>query len=1072
MGLTRLAVYRPLVVLVAVASIILFGLVSYARLGLDQLPEIKIPVVTVIVPFPGAGPQEVEEQVTRKIEDALAALNDIDEISSISSQNQATVSVKFRESVNIDLVALDVERTVNNLRRELPSEIDSPTIRKVDVNDQPILYLALTSAGSRDSTELYRIADDQVRPRLESLEGISSARVLGGRKPEIQVAVSPDRLRAFRTSVSDVSQALANQYQTVSGGTVTGGRNDPNREFAVRIEGRNRDPASLANLSVTGRDGSATELRNLADISAAGADQVAIVRLNGRDSIGLLVSKQGQANITQAADKVLDEIRAINNDLPPDLRVEVVIDRSSFIRSSVRDVQKELALAALLTGVVLLLFLHTLRATVIVLVAIPTCVIATFVVMKLTGLTINILSLLGLTTSIGILVDDSIVVLENIFRKFEHGDEPKTAAVRGRSEIGLAAIAITLVDVVVYGPIVFLTGTTGGFLRNFAIVVTAATLCSLLVSFTLTPMMASRWLRGAQGSSWLSRVAACWEPLYGSLEPRYAIFLERALRHRLIVVFGAIAILVGSFGMVPFIGAEFVPDIDSPFIAMSGELPGGSTLEATDRVMRLWEQRLMDRSRFPEIVKVYSVVGAGATDLDRGTRFLSVIVELTPRTERRRTSSQIRRQALQASADIPELSTSIGGNRPGGSGQAIQIRLFGRDIGELTGAAAEVQQQLARRPELADVTNSTGALAPEVVARVDQQRLRDLGLSTQQVGAAVRIAYQGLVPAKWPRPDGSEVDIRIRLAESTRRDVSALQDLPLLTNRGAIVTLGQVGQIEQQSIPARINRIQRQRVAIIGADPRGVALGTASGIVTSEMAKVPMPAGVRWELAGQSRDQQEAFSNLGLALGISAILVYLVLTALYESLILPLVVLSSLPLALIGALASLLIFRNTLNILSLIGVIALFGLVGKNAILLVDYTNVLRRQGLERNEALRRAGPIRLRPILMTSATLVLALLPVALQLGEGGELRAPLAAVIIGGMVSSTILTLVFVPVSYTYFDGLQRLVTGLNLPRFGRRRTLPDREPRLADELPIRPAPGVPPEREPIGAGSRHRP
>ncbi|MBA3332083.1 MAG: efflux RND transporter permease subunit, partial [Actinobacteria bacterium] len=673
-------------ILVAIASIVLFGAVSYTRLGLDQLPEITVPVVTVLVPYPGAGPREVEEQVTRKLEDGLAGLSDVEEISSVSSQNLATISVKFRESVDIDLVALEVERTVNNLRRELPTEVEAPTTRKVDLNDQPILYLALTSAGGRDPTELFRIADDQIRPRLESLEGISAARVLGGRKPEIQVAVDPDRLRAFRLSVGDVAQALANQYQTVTGGTVRGGLADADREFALRIEGRDRDPSTLGSLTVSGRDGVSTELRNVAEISDAGADQAAIVRLNNRDAIGVLVSKQAQANITQAADRALAELQAINAGLPSGLALEIIVDRSDFIRSSVRDVQKELGIAALLTGVVLLLFLHTLRATIIVLVAIPTCVLATFIVMQLAGLTLNILSLLGLTTSIGILVDDSIVVLENIFRKLEEGEEPKTAAVNGRNEIGLAAIAITLVDVVVYGPIVFLSGTTGGFLRNFAIVVAATTLSSLLVSFTLTPMLASRWL-GAQGPgprqkrSLLSRVASSWEPLYRATERGYGRFLGWSLRHRPIILIGSIGIFAASFLMVPLIGAEFVPDIDGPFIAMSGELPGGATLEASDRAARLWEQRLLDHTRFPEVRKVYMVVGAGSTDLDRGARYLSVIVELEPRLERpvdastgrRRTSSQIRREALQVSQGIAGLTTSIGGNRPGGAGQALQV---------------------------------------------------------------------------------------------------------------------------------------------------------------------------------------------------------------------------------------------------------------------------------------------------------------------------------------------------------------------------------------------------------------
>lgn len=1026
MGLTRLAVHRPLLALTFLVTLVMGGIVAYSGLGLDQLPDIRPPIVTIQAIYPGAGPEDVEQQVTRKIEDAVASLSDIEELTSTSSQGAAAITVRFRESVNIDIVALDVERAVNNVRRELPTDVEAPTIRKLDLNDQPIMYLALWTSGNRDATEMYRVADELIRPRLEGLQGISAARPLGGRRPEIQVEVDPERLRALRLTIGDVSQALASQYQSVAGGVVKTGQSSAQREFALRVEGREPEAAAIRQLYVSNREGVTVQLGSLASVELTGADQASIVRLNGAGALGILVNKQSQANITQAADKVLDELPRLRAALPADLNLDIVLDRSTIVRSSLRDVEHELAIAILLAGVVLLAFLHTLRATIIVLLAIPACIVATFIIMKFTGINLNILSLLALTTSIGILVDDSIVVLENISRKLENGMNPIEAAIEGRSEIGTAAIAITLVDVVVFGPIIFLTGTTGGFLRNFAVVITAATLTSLLVSFTLTPLLASRWLKEHESRSLISRVASSWEPLYQWTVRRYERLLRWSLRHRPAVIIGATVMFFSSFVMVPFIGVEFVPDIDSPFMSLSGELPGGSGLAASDQAARRWEQILLDKDRFPEIRRVFMIVGSGQTEAERGARFISAIVELSSRHDRNRTSSQMQRAAIEAASVIPDLRTSVGGNRAGGAGQAVQYRLFGQDIGELTRVAAEAQQRLGTLPVLADVSNNTAVVTPEVIAKVDPQRLQDFGLTTQQVGASLRISYQGIVPAKYPRADGTEIDIRVRIPESQRRSIDAIEDVPLITNRGTQVTLGQVADLERREIPSRITRIGRQRVAIIGADPKGVDLGTASSAAKREMESMSWPQGIRWELAGQSKEQQESFANLALALVGSVLLIFLVLTTLYESVFYPIVILSSLPLALIGALGGLLVFQNTLNILSMIGVIALMGLVGKNAILLVDYTNQLRKQGMERNAAILVAGPARLRPILMTSLTLILGLMPVALRLSDGGELQAPLAAVIIGGMISSTVLTLLFVPVSYTYFDGLQRRILG----------------------------------------------
>ena len=1019
MKLTRMAVYRPVVALTVTLAILMFGVMSYFSLGLENNPELKLPIVTVTAVYPGASAETVEEQVTRKIEDAVAGLPRVKTIQSTSGTSVAQITIEFEEGVDVDVAASDVQQKVSGVRREMPTEVEEPTYAKLDFNDTPVLNLAVTTDGDADQTRLYRVANDVVRPRLENVPGVGRVEVFGGTAPEVKIEAQPDKLRAYGITLDEVATAVRSQYVTASGGQVKSGSGDSARGASLRFDARG-DVEMIAGIPIVNAAGANVELRNVANVYLGGKEAEQVVRVNGKPAAGVLVYKQSKANITQTADAVMPKIAEIGAELPAGHALELVVDQSRYVRETVDEVEHELVLAAIITGVVLFFFLHSLRSTIIVMLAIPFSLLVALIVMNVVGLSLNGLTLIGLTTAIGVLVDDSIVVLENIFAHLEQGKGPKDAAIDGRSEIGMAAIAITLVDVAVWGPIIFISGVTGAFLRNFAIVMVAATLASLLVSFTLTPLIASRWLagHGHGGKPGLfGRFARIFEPGYQALERGYRHLLHWSLRHRPVILIGAALVFSSNFVILQHVGSEFIPEGDQDIVMVVGELPAGTALEAADRAAKRWETQLLNDDLFPEIHTAFVRVGG------RDARTIQIDLEIGKRSTRTRSNQEVARAAIEAGqATTPGLTArrATGG---GPSGQPVQVRVFGDDLGQLTLATQQAEQALAALPTLADVNNSLTA-APEITIRPDQARLRDLGANAQQIGNALRVTYQGFVVGKWPEPSGKERDVRVIVPPEVRNRPEAVGNLPLFRRGDRLVTVNQVATSDVETKPTNINRVDRQRVATLGAEPSGVPLGDAMEDVTRTMDAITFPNGMRWEPAGTGEEQQSSFTMLVMGLAASIVLMYLVLTVLYENWLQPVLILTALPLATVGAFLGLLAFNQTLSIPSFIGLIALFGLVGKNSILLVDRANDLRREGLDRTTALERAGPSRLRPIIMTSAVLILSMLPVALGLGESSSGRAPLAAVLVGGMATSTILSLLYVPVAYTYFDSFGTLM------------------------------------------------
>jgi HAE1 family hydrophobic/amphiphilic exporter-1 len=740
--------------------------------------------------------------------------------------------------------------------------------------------------------------------------------------------------------------------------------------------------------------------------------------------------------------------------------VAVISDLSVFTRNSLNGVQRSLGEAVILTGLVLLVFLHSLRSTTIVLFAIPTSLISTFLAMNFLGFSMNIMTSMALVLVVGVLVDDSIVVLENVARRLELGDEPREAALKGRSEIGMAAIAMTLVDVVVFAPVAFMSGLSGQWFREFGLVIASAVLLSLFISFTLTPLLASRWLKREQGEPWFLPwrwFVRAFEAVFRRLERGYGGLLGWSLRHRWLPPLVAVLSLFGAFALVPLglVKFEFIAQSDDGFFAIAAELPPGSSLEATEQALRQVEQRL---GTIPEIewYLTRSGVGGGNTAFEppgASARFGQIQVVLLNRHHRQRSQFQIMDQVTEQTRAIPGATVRVlSASGGGGSAAPIQVRITGEDPQRLQALARRAEQALLAIPGTRDVTNSASLGNPETRLLPDRRRMADAGVTAQQAALGLRTAVEGIVPTKL-RPEGQdEVDVRLLLDDATRASLGDIGKLPLASIREgqlAMIQLSQVTRPEQVAGPTSIDRRNRERLVTVGAYLQGTTplndvTGPLEVALKGIQAEGAVPAGYAMRLGGEAEDQAESFSSLGLALGLSVILEYMLLAALYESLILPFATMFALPVAIVGAFIALALTGNTLNLLSMIGMIVLMGLVGKNGILLIDLTNQLRQRGLSRTDALRRAGPTRFRPIVMTTMALVCGMFPLAAGLEEGSELYTAMATVIIGGMLSSTLLSLVVVPCMYTYFDDIQTLILAIWHWRPFRRALRPPAGPR----------------------------
>jgi HAE1 family hydrophobic/amphiphilic exporter-1 len=1113
MWLTRASILRPVAISMFVVALVLLGYQSLQRMAVDLYPDISFPFVTVVTVYPGAGPEEVEDTITKPLEDAVSGISDVKNVQSSSSEGVSILGLEFYIGTDVDVVAADVRDRVSAARGNLPRDIEEPVVRKFEVSAIPVISVAMSS--KRPAVQLRKIADDVVKYRLGQLPGVAAVSVAGGDIREIQVRVDKGRLDAYGLSIQQLNQLLQAENLNIPAGTIK----EPAREFAVRAVGQFASARDIAEVRIPTPTGATIRLADVAAITDSVSERDVFARLNGNDSVALTVQKQSGANTVQVVDGVRRELELLTGKeyvergflqrlfyqpptttpiLPRDIQITVGMDQSEFIKDTLEEVRNSLLLGALLAVLVVFLFLHTVRGTIIVALAIPTSLMATFIPVHFAGFTLNMMVMLAMSLSVGILVDDSIVVLENIYRHLSLGEPPREAAFNGRTEIGLAAITITMVDVVVFVPIAFMGGIVGQFFRQFGITIACATLFSLFVSFTLTPMLASRWakredvaaeegggepaLAGAgtgnpgtrPNEGRLARLYRRLDLFYSWLDGRYRQTLAWALENRLAVMLigpaallgavlpamkgtpgvvisgiivllalvgivfcspsgkravalvGGAAILFGTLFKSP-LGFDFMPNIDRGQFSVTAEMPAGTSLAATDRVVGHLEGTLLDRKQFPEVKDVFTIVGSSAGSLlsagGGGANNADLKVVLVDKTQRKRTIWQIMEEIDHLGRSIPgaTIKTTVGDMEGGGGDKPLELELTGDDTNELVRVADQIRQGMAKVPGTRDVDISWRVGKPEVQARVDRVRAATYGLTAGQIASALRTSIEGSTDTKF-REGGKEYDIRVRLREQDRRTLDDIADVIVGITPAGPVRLRDVASLRPETGPTKIDRKNRQRMVTVSGD---VLSGYFTGNVRSEIDKAIADVNlgtVRKRWGGEEEMREESFGSLGSALFLSVALVFILMAALFESLLSPFIIMFSLPMALVGAFLALILTGKSLSIVSMVGFIMLVGLVGKNAILLVDYTNTLRTRGYERNAAVLEAGPTRLRPILMTTLAMIFGMLPTALALGRGSEFRAPMAIAVIGGLIVSTLLTLVYIPTLYTLIDDLAK--------------------------------------------------
>jgi len=1013
MKLADVSIRRPVFATMMIAALVVFGLIGYSRTGVDLFPNVEFPLVTATAIYPGADPEAVETKVITKLEDAVAGISGIKALRSISLENVGQLIIQFELEKDVEEAAQEVRDKISATLRELPKEVEPPVVAKMDLGAAPILSLVLS--GRIPIREMTKIAEDEAKPRLQKILGVGGIDVVGGQEREIQVWVRADKLAQYHLAVQDVFAALAAQNLEVPGGRFRDGQD----ELVVKTKGEVHSARGIAELIVpVPTPGAPIRIKDVARVVDSTEEASSYSSLNGVSAVSLVVRKKSGTNATEVARQARHEIAAMQADLGRrGVKTEVVADLSTFIESSVEDVEFDLVFGAFLAVVIILFFLRNWRTTLISAIAIPTSVIATLAFVYWLGFTLNWLTLLALSLSIGILIDDAIVVIENIYRHVEEGKERREAAHFATEEIGLAVMATTFSIVAVFVPVAFMKGMIGRFFYQFGVTVSVAVLISLFVSFTLTPMLSSRFIKVSKRPNALFQLI---ERMLQRLDEAYRRTLAVALRHRAAVVMLALATLGAAIYLGSFLKQEFVPPFDRSEFNINIELPSGKSLLATKRYA---EQVARVVRSLPGVEQTFVRVGG---DVQQKVNEAAIYVKIVGKDRRAFSQAELmefvrERLARQRGATISVEETPI----VSGSGMKnlpIQYNIRGQSLDKLAGVSRKVMAAMRKIPGIVDIDSTHREGKPELNIRVDRNRAAALGVPVASIATTVR-ALMGGDKATQLREGGDLYDVRVRLQAKDRARPEDLKRLQVRSSLGQLVDLSNLVTIQRGSGPTQINRQKRQRQVTILANLAGKPMGEALEEVRAIAARL-VPPGYSTDFTGMAEVMEESFRDMFFALFLAIVMVYMILASQFNSFIHPLTIMLSLPMSLIGAIGALLAAGRPLSIFSMIGIIMLMGLVTKNAILLVDYTNTLRERGMERDEALLKAGPIRLRPILMTTAAMVFGMLPVALGMGEGSEVRAPMAICVIGGLLTSTLLTLLVVPVVYSLLDGLSQRV------------------------------------------------
>ena len=1020
MKLSRFSVHRPIFTVMMVMIVVILGMTSLSRLPIDLMPDISYPTISVSCAYENAGPEEIEELITRPIEQAMSAVPGVEELTSTSVEGQGSVRVTFTWGTDLDTAANDIRDRLDRIIDHLPEESDRPTLRKFDLASFPILILGASSRLDPVQTRL--ILEEQVKYRLERVPGVAAVDIYGGLEREIHVSLDPAKINALAIPLDQIVRQVREGNVNVPAGTVEKG----NFEITIRTPGEYTDLRQLQDTVVAVRQGVPIQLKEIASVEDSWRKITRIVRVDGEPGIRMMVNKQSGKNTVDVARGALKELERINADFPQ-IRIVPIIDTSNYIKNSIKNVGSSAVYGGFLAVAILLLFLRNIRSTVIIATAIPISIIATFALLYFGHLTLNIMTLGGLALGVGMMVDNAIVVLENIYRLHETGQPIERASIDGSEEVTDAVIASTLTTVVVFLPLVFMRGMSGVMFKQLSIVVTFSLMCSLVVALTLVPMLCTKVLStgpwATDGRRTLGRrVYEATGPLLKRMENGYQNVLHKALNHRTFVVTSATVVLAASLLLAPYIGVELMPATDEGEVRVEVEMQVGTRLDLLDSKFLVLEE-IVNRN-VPEIRNVVTNVG-GSRWFGGGGHTGDIRIALVPQSERTRSSQQIADDLRRKLSGIPGVTVRT---RAGqglfvmrmGTAEAnkVIVEIRGHDFATADLLARRVNEIVVAVDGVADTRISRDPGGPEEVVLIDRQKAADMHLTVSRIANALQTILSGS-EAGYYRQAGDEFTILVKLRNAEKTDLRDILDLTLTNADGQPVVLRNVVDVAPRSGPVLIERKDQERMITVTAEISGRDMGSVIADIRERLRSVPVPSEFTIGFGGDYEEQQESFRELLLSCVLALVLVYMVMACQYESLRDPFVVMFSVPLGAIGVILMLFYTGTTFNIQSFIGCIMLGGIVVDNAILLVDHTNLLRRRdGMPIREAIEEAGRRRLRPILMTASTTVIGLVPLALGLGEGGEAQAPMARVVIGGLLSSTLITLVFVPVVYSLFE------------------------------------------------------
>lgn len=1022
MKIHEFSIKHPVTILMCVLSVLVLGIISLMKLSIAFMPDIDIPMAVVMTEYEGVGSEEIESMITKKIEDAIGTVNNIKSIRSQSSEGYSMVRAEFNYGTDLDFAALKMREKVDLIRDSLPDGADAPTVMQLDPNSMAVVRLGIFSKdGTMDEVALKELVEDKIEPRLERLDGVASISISGGKTREIKVDVDPQQAARYGVTLDAIIAKLQAENLNEPGGTVEYAQ----KNLLVRTMGKFGSLQQIEKMPLTLPSGGTILLRDVAVVSDGFEKITTYARMNRENSIGVSVIKQSGGNTVKVVNLVKRELQKIQQDYP-NLNARIIFDQAEFIEDSIRSVAENAISGGVLAVAILVLFLGNIRTALFIATSIPISIISTFVLMYFTGITLNTISLAGLALGVGMMVDNSIVVLENIFRYRQEGHSMLEAARLGTGEVFGAVLASTLTTVVVFLPIVFIEGMTAQIFKELALTVTFSLMASLVVSYTLIPLLSSRYLKIAnegqpyQSEQGFKRIIRGWTNGLEKVLAIYHSLLRWVLEHRKFTLFVTIGVFAFSLCLIPRIGIEFYPAADQGQFTVDIELPQGSFLEDTDTITRRVEEIIFE---IPELEKVFVQVGSSGSmgpSSSSETQAASLSVTLKPVTKRDRKTATIVDEVRQkvaaiagAKIEVSEVTQSMG--RSGGS--PVEVQIYGDDFEVLKELSMKVKESIVTVEGIREAESSIEDGRPEAQIVVNRDKAAEYGLGSSEVAALLTTAILGEKATTYEIA-GEEYNIRVQYPEASRKSYEQLQNIYVITDSGVQVPLLDIAEIKQEEGPVEIIRKNQERYATISAQIFGRDIGSINRDIQARLKEISLPDGYSIGYGGDAENINESFSALTQALILSIFLVYMTMACQFESLLQPFIIMFSVPVAYSGSLFALALTGRSLGMTAFIGVIMLAGIVVNNAIVLIDYANTLKTRGMGTHSAILKAGPTRLKPILMTTLTTILGLVPLALGIGEGAESQAPMATVVIGGLLTSTVLTLVIVPVVYTLFD------------------------------------------------------